>query len=413
MTASAKILIVDDDRAIRSDTRRTLNAAGYETLEAQDGEEALRAVREHNPDLMLLDVNMPKMDGFAVCRRVKADPALARTFIIIMSGERADSDSYIDGLNMGADGYIGRPIANRELLAHVQAMLRIKAAEDAVRQKEQQLRDLIASNIDGMLVSDMDGRALFANPAACDLLNRAQETLVGQDVGLPMSAGEPTELELLRPDGSTRIVEMRVVQIDWQGQPARLAALRDISERKQLELRMEYLATHDGLTGLPNRRLFLDRLNLALERARREQHDRAGQFVAVVMMLDIDHFKDVNDTLGHAQGDLLLCAVADRLKNSLRKSDTVARMGGDEFTLINENVADFETSVMFARKVSNFLSEPYVFAEHTLKVTVSIGVSLFPFDGDNSDMLLKRADIAMYRAKQTGNSFQFYSLLEI
>lgn len=240
---SANILVVDDDTIMCNAMRRTLEHAGYTVSVAHDGEDALQQMQTYRPDLVLLDVNMPRMDGFEALRRIRGDPELAAIFVVIVSSARTDTESQVHGLETGADGYLTRPISNRELIARVQAMLRIEAAEKALRQKERQMRDLIASNIDGMLVVNGQGHTLFANPAACALLDRTPQSIVGRQIGIPITAGEHTELDLLRPDGGRRVVEMRVAQIEWQSEPVFLAALRDITERKQLEeIRQEYAA---------------------------------------------------------------------------------------------------------------------------------------------------------------------------
>jgi signal transduction histidine kinase len=240
---NAKILVVDDDPLVCTAMRLTLESAGYGVLIAEDGEEALQQVGIHRPDLVLLDVNIPTMNGFEVLSHLRNDPDLSSTVVLFVSSLRVDRDSQIHGLEAGADGYITRPITNREMLARVQATLRTKAAEDAMRQKERQLRDLIANNIDGMLVVDRSGQALFANPSASALLDRAPEIIQGQTIGIPVTADEHTELDLVRPDGGRRVVEMRVVEIEWHSQPAFLVALRDITERRQIEeMREEYAA---------------------------------------------------------------------------------------------------------------------------------------------------------------------------
>jgi signal transduction histidine kinase/DNA-binding response OmpR family regulator len=230
-----RILIVDDDTRLRQATRRALESAGYDVIEANSGTRALEMIRTYAPDLVLLDVGMPDLDGFTVCRLVKSDPEHAGTFVVMLSGSRTDSDSQVSGLECGADGYITRPISNRELLARVQAFLRIKAVEDALRAKERQLRDLIMCNVDGMLVVDEQGTALFVNPAALRLFNRTEEDFLGKEIGLPITAGESAEIHLLRPNGDNYVVEMRVAQIEWQGRLAYLASLRDITERKRIE----------------------------------------------------------------------------------------------------------------------------------------------------------------------------------
>ena len=178
----------------------------------------------------------------------------------------------------------------------------------------------------------------------------------------------------------------------------------DITERRQAEEVIRRIAYHDDLTGLPNRRLFRDRVALALARSHRNRQSVA------VMMLDLDHFKDVNDTLGHSVGDRLLRAVGDRLAGLLRQSDTVARMGGDEFLLLLPEISGREDAARVARKALEAFRKPFVFDDHKLNITTSIGIALYPGDGEDGDTLMKNADIAMYRAKDRGrDNYQRYT----
>jgi diguanylate cyclase (GGDEF)-like protein len=185
-------------------------------------------------------------------------------------------------------------------------------------------------------------------------------------------------------------------------------SIRYAIERKRLEDSLQYLATHDFLTGLPNRRLFEDRMAHAIERARRDHIGGEEKWKLAVVLLDLDNFKSVNDTLGHAQGDLLLQVVAEHLQKSIRKADTLARMGGDEFTFIFENVTGTEDEETLARKIQAVFQQPFQTGGHMLEVTASIGISLYPFDGEDAESLLKHADIAMYLAKRARNQARFY-----
>jgi two-component system, cell cycle response regulator len=189
-----------------------------------------------------------------------------------------------------------------------------------------------------------------------------------------------------------------------------IRTIRYAIERKRFEKRLEYLATHDGLTGLPNRMLFRDRLDHALERAKREYRSNNNTGHTSVMLLDVDNFKEINDTLGHAQGDNLLCLISDRLLNCLRKSDTAARMGGDEFTIISEEIDNPKDCAAIATKILHALSEPFALANKTVHITASLGISLFPLDGDDAETLLRYADQAMYLAKKERNGFRFHKL---
>ncbi len=162
--------------------------------------------------------------------------------------------------------------------------------------------------------------------------------------------------------------------------------------------RLHYLAYYDGLTGLPNRRLFLDRLHLSISQARRDRHQLA------VMFIDLDHFKVVNDTLGHKFGDALLMAVCARMKGCLRDGDTLARLGGDEFTVILPAIAHADAAINVAKKFLESYSTPVSVEGNSLQLTASIGISIFPDDGDEADELLNRADMAMYKIKQAGRN---------
>ena len=177
----------------------------------------------------------------------------------------------------------------------------------------------------------------------------------------------------------------------------------DVTERKQAEEKIQQMAYHDSLTGLPNRKLFSDRLGIALAQAQRNQKNVG------IAMLDLDNFKDVNDTLGHDVGDLLLKAAAERLSAALRKGDTVARFGGDEFVLILPDLKVIEDAIQVAQKIVDSFRKPFLIDTHQLVVTTSIGIAVYPDDGTDEGILLKNADIAMYQAKQAGRDrYQLY-----
>ena len=181
---------------------------------------------------------------------------------------------------------------------------------------------------------------------------------------------------------------------------------RDITKRKQQEENLTYMTTHDTLTGLANRALFSDHLSLALARAQRN-----GQKFPV-MLLDLDNFKQVNDRLGHSVGDKLLEAVGDRLKGILRKDDTVARMGGDEFLLLLPETTRTEDVAVVAQKILAAFQKPFLLDDHQIRTTTSIGIAIYPSDGKDTDTLIKNADIAMYRAKRCGrNNYQYYTTI--
>ncbi|HET7041486.1 MAG TPA: diguanylate cyclase, partial [Gemmatimonadales bacterium] len=206
------------------------------------------------------------------------------------------------------------------------------------------------------------------------------------------------EQRIVRPDGTIRMVQSRgLVTRDAAGNPLRVVGTcHDVTERKALEARLAHQATHDPLTGLPNRALFNDRLNQSLARARRDGHPCA------VLLLDLDRFKEVNDSLGHATGDRLLVAVAERLRRALREADTLARLGGDEFAILLEGVDDLSEALRVAARLQEALVDPVELDGRTLFAAASMGVALRASVEDGPEELLRYADVALYRAKGAG-----------
>ena len=236
----------------------------------------------------------------------------------------------------------------------------------------------------------------------------------GSIIGLPLKIGNTVRgvmnVALLRPHAFTeneiRVLEFLADQAAIAIQNAKLyeQAQQEIADRKKAEEAIKHLAHHDALTGLPNRRLFNERINLEIARSERN-NQRIG-----VMLFDLDQLKKVNDTYGHTVGDLLLQAVAQRLLGLLRKSDTVARMGGDEFLLILPEMEQPDDAVKTAERVLSALSTPFNLEGHHINITTSIGISFFPDDGKEVDELVRKADLAMYKAKDKGgNIFHIFT----
>jgi diguanylate cyclase (GGDEF)-like protein len=213
------------------------------------------------------------------------------------------------------------------------------------------------------------------------------------------------EGRFMRGESDQVEVEFSGIPFTYQGQWAVLLIFRDISERKLAQQRLEYLAHHDGLTGLPNRTLFFDRLNQTFHHARRYQQ------LFALLFIDLDRFKFVNDSLGHDVGDLLLQETAERLKELVRSCDTIARMGGDEFTIILSRINEPDNARMVAEKIVAAIGRPFHLNGHVCSIGASIGISIFPDDGDSTEMLVKKADTAMYCAKKNGRgNAQFFNV---
>src|SRR5436309_12057425 len=286
----------------------------------------------------------------------------------------------------------------------------------AMRKIEVRNRLILERNLDGVYRRTIDGRILDSNDAIARMFGyRDREELLAQSAHSFYNSAEERNrlMAQLREQGSLSNIEVHMRRRDgtpvWVIESMTLldggvleGTIVDITDRKTAQEQMEYQAYHDALTGLPNRLLFRDRIDIALAHAKRHRT------AAAVMFLDLDQFKLVNDSLGHTVGDALLQEVATRLVLSIRADDTVARMGGDEFTVLLTDVKDSGSSAVVAQKLLDSISQPMVIEGHELYVTTSIGIARSPEDGLDAETLLKRADGAMYRAKEAGrNNFQF------
>ena len=300
-----------------------------------------------------------------------------------------------------------------------------KRRQRALEQGERRLRAIMNSVIDGILTVGEDGTIETANNAAgrifswspAQMIGCSLDQLVGREHASDVEPGSVAHIELgrlppqsvlelvgWRRSGARFPVEMSVTELDLHGPRTFIVTLRDITERKAAQEMVLFHATHDPLTGLPNRTLFDDRLATALSQAARR-----GEMLAV-MFLDLDRFKLINDTLGHTTGDTLLAALSTRLRSSVRQEDTVARMGGDEFIFILRGLKSAEDAVKPAQKILERMRPPFHVDGHELHLTASIGISLYPADGLAPDQLLKCADLALYRAKERGrNRLQLYN----
>jgi diguanylate cyclase (GGDEF)-like protein len=274
-----------------------------------------------------------------------------------------------------------------------------------VQQSEARMRTILDNVPDGILAVDVNGAILSCNPAASKLLVMTQDELIGRnltEIVIPFSGAE-REVIAMRQDGS-RFPAETTYSAKYDDSHARIVILRDITERKNAEEKLLQLANYDPLTGLPNRTLLRDRLMHAIHHAR-HHHRLVG-----LIFMDLDRFKNVNDTLGHQYGDALLQQVAERLSARLRESDTVARMGGDEFMIIVEDVQHPEQISETAARVLGAVAAPMQLDGRDVMVSASLGITIYPTDGSDPDRLIKNADTAMYRAKEMGrNNYQYFT----
>ncbi|MBV8580484.1 MAG: EAL domain-containing protein [Candidatus Eremiobacteraeota bacterium] len=437
------VLVVDDDAVIRLLAREALEPEGFTIEEAIDGVTALATARRIVPDLILLDVQMPAKNGFDVCADVRADPLLAHVPILIATG-LDDVESIERAYRLGATNFIEKPISwntlaydvryairNAELeaelrVAHASAQERLeqlksenaerRRAEGALRESEVRFRRLFETAKDGILLLDYaTERIADVNPALLEMIGYQRSDLLGERlVDVAPFNDVPdcrTVLDELRAEKRVRADQWRLATRDGftldvefignvyeadGGARVMQCNVRDITERIETEARMRYMALHDALTGLPNRALLQDHLSQAITAARRNKQKIA------VLMLDLDNFKEVNDSLGHHVGDDLLETTAKRLRKCLRESDIVARLGGDEFVVTLMDVADARHVEVVAHKILKALAQPYDLEGREVQVGTSIGISLYPNDGEDAGALLRAADTAMYDAKGSG-----------
>ena len=434
---AATVLVADDDELVRTFVRAALEHVGLNVCEASHGAQALEQFALHRPDIIVLDVFMPVMDGYAACTQLRGSVGGSRVPILMMTG-LDDAEAIARAYEHGATDFITKPL-NPTILSHrVKYMLRGSRTLDALLRSEARLG--LAQRIAKIGNWEWQPRSghFSASSELCRLMGiRPQDfggtleaflqAVDGQDrdrvekaLRRILTDRTPCDIDhrIVLPNGSDFNVNLQAEAIfdDQLKALTIVGTAQDISERKRSEREIHRLAYYDSLTGLPNRVLFKDRVTQAIAHARRYRYHLA------VLFLDLDRFKLINDTLGHNVGDLLLKHLADRLSESIRHSDSIgrstetaqthelARLGGDEFTVLLTNLKDVQDASKVARRILEGLAQPFLVSGHEIFVTVSVGIAIFPADGDSVDMLLKNSDTAMYHAKEQGrNNFQYYS----
>lgn len=443
---SARVLVVDDLAANVKLLEARLTAEYFDVATAASGAEALAWLAGETPDLVLLDVMMPGMDGFEVCRRIKADPATTHVPVVMVSA-LSDTSDRVQGLEAGADDFLTKPVADAALIARVKALTRLKMAMDELRARlgagsgpsapPPVLPDLPGTGAAVLLVADQpvqarrlaealdrDGHVLTeaATPDAALAAGTGFDLIL---IDLDLADEDPLRLcSKLRANEATR--QVPVVLIVDEGDDARLARGLDMGvndflvkplDRNELRARVRSqvryrryqqrlradsqrvmsMAWTDSLTGLYNRAYLADYLPRRLRETQEE-----GKPLAV-LMVDVDHFKAVNDTWGHPVGDRVLGAVARRLQDNVRGFDLVARMGGEEFVLIMPHCRHRDMPMVARRLLEAVAAEPVRDGDQAIPVSVSMGIALARPD-DGPDDLLRRADDNLLAAKRGGRN---------
>jgi diguanylate cyclase (GGDEF)-like protein/PAS domain S-box-containing protein len=438
------ILIADDEERLRTSMRLLLEGSNRELLESATGADALQQLTTHDIDLVLLDINMPEISGLQVMKWI-AEHKYTTSVIFVSADNRIDSA--ILALRSGAKDFIRKPYEPEELQLKVEQALYNRRLErshalmmDHLEHSERLHRFLVEHSPDLIYTLDQHGCFMFVNTRFESMLGYLREELLGQpyysivhdeDIAKAHYAFNERrkdnrvtsnlEVRLKCKNNDNRNLENHQIVamlsalgvyndkngVDEAGSETFLGTYgvaRDITERKVAEETILFQAFHDQLTLLPNQRLFKDRLEMAIVNSKRR-----GVIVGV-MFIDLDRFKLVNDTYGHAEGDRLLQIAAQRLSNCVRSGDTVARKGGDEFTVLLPDLYYAEDASIIANKILEAFNLPFWVAEQKCRITASIGIAVYPRDTDNVDTLLKYADIAMYRVKSSGkNSVRFFT----
>ncbi|TVO75855.1 putative bifunctional diguanylate cyclase/phosphodiesterase [Sedimenticola selenatireducens] len=441
-TMPARILVVDDEIRMRESVRDLLEAYGHASLIAANGYAALEILREHPIELILLDLNMPEVTGLEFLDLVKED--FPDVDVVIVSGEATFANA-TEALRQGVSDFLRKPYSPVELLGIIENVLKKRTLEKDIKQVHQKLeaseyryRFIVDNSPDIIYMLDEAGYFCFVNDRIGQLLDYKQNDLIGhhfseivheEDVEKAKyafaerrtgdRASRNVEFRLRCKDNTqpSRYFESRTVSIELNSMGiyqetgsndkcfvGTYGVARDISERKRAEEIINFQLYHDLLTQLPNRALLRDRLGLAISQAK-----RSGTQLAL-MYLDMDRFKVINDSLGHVAGDQLLQTVANRLRNCLRDSDTLARVGGDEFNLLVPEVSGRVDAIRLVEKVMANLKDPIFIDGVEVFVSFSIGIAIFPDDGESMDSLIKHADIAMYHVKRHGkDGYEFFT----
>jgi diguanylate cyclase (GGDEF)-like protein/PAS domain S-box-containing protein len=421
------ILLAGANPAFAAFLRPTLSSSGCDVIVASDGPDALDRFRTDRVDLILMEIKMPHMSGLeltAQIRSIEAMQELPWTPIIILTA--ADLlENPVKIIEAGADDFVSKAAPADVLKAKILAMVRTAKARRQLETANGTLKNILNSVSDGVHVLDMNGVIIAENTASSIMFGwEDADGLVGRPghdavhhhhADNSIFPVEDCPIHATLSDGKYRHVQDDVFwrrdntcfPVEYKCAPLRNKAgnmygvtvvFRDISERKKAEQQIVYLTQHCPLTDLPNRLLFGDRLKRAILTAKRSRTKFGLLFV------DIDEFKPVNDRYGHAIGDMLLQRIGKRMKQCMRESDTIARIGGDEFVAILPDVNEAEDAISIAEKLRQSIEEPFAVEHCILEVSASIGVAIYPDDGLDEETLQVRADHAMYKAKNRGGN---------
>ena len=443
------LIVIVDDRITNRNIFAKLAAsieAGVTVQAFGDPTAALSWLATNQPDLIVTDYKMPQLDGAEFIRRLRLLPEIADVPVVVITVY--DERSFrLRALEAGATDFLHSPVDHHEFVTRARNLLKMRRQqielasravtlqrelEHSVRSRESALRDSserLAQVIDTLpamiSATAADGAWLFVNAyqtrfagvdasklemadaaAMFGAEHRAKSEALDKIVLETAKSIEGFEQDFTDADGASHT--FLTIKAPLTGPDGRvtgvLTSSLDITGRKRMEAHLRHLAHHDQLTDLPNRILLSERMRALIARARRGNH------LFALHLIDLDHFKRVNDLLGHSAGDQLLRLIADRLRSAMRESDMIARLGGDEFAILQSEVATSEDAARFAQRILEVVADCAVADNHAMEAAASVGIAIYPMDGTDAENLLKNADLAMYKAKSDGgNLFCYYA----
>jgi diguanylate cyclase (GGDEF)-like protein len=434
-SGARRVLVVDDDPVLRLLASRCLTAMGLAVEQAEDGPSAIAAVSRAVPQLVLLDVEMPGLDGFQTCAELRRQLSQRELAILIATGH-TDKATIDRAFEVGATDFVSKPLDWPLLQHRVRFLLRAHDAFAELSESEHRLSNAQRLARIGDWEWDLEEREMLWSAQVYEILGVPQgpdaaslaayfgaihpedRPAVEKALGAAAteSRGFSLDSRIVLPGGGEERIVHHVVEVSAgpTGATGRImGTLQDITAERRAEERLRYLATYDTLTALPNRRLLVDHLERSLKYA----HQRGD--VLALLCIDIDRFKRINDSHGHAVGDRLLQAMTERLLSCLRSTDFVgraepggpvlSRLAGDEFTVVLRRIRSSEDTSIAARRILEALRAPFPIDGGEVTLGASIGIALFPGDGDNAETLLRNAQAAIDAAKQRGGSvYQFF-----
>ncbi len=446
----SSILLIDDDSSVRMSFTGYLEDSGYQVISAESGRKGLQLFSVHEPDLVLTDLRMQDVGGMEVLAQIRQISPEKPVIVVSGLGTLADS---IEALRLGAWDYLIKPVRDMRVLVHSieRALERAKLLhenrryhehlEELVSERTMELEQrtkearetsdklrifsmAVEQSASSVVITDTNGLIEYVNQRFTDFTGYQSSEVVGRTPRIMKSDKNPPTIysELWETISSGQVwrgemmnrkksgdhyweyMTITPIVTEERGITHYLAVQEDITHRKEYEQKLFHQANHDSLTGLPNRMLAMDRLKQSIARACRDKTKGA------LLYIDLDGFKMINDNFGHEIGDQVLVLVSQRLKNSLRETDTVARIGGDEYLVILQGLGNKQQCGALAGKIVRDFHEPFDIAGREFYSTVSIGIAFFPDDGTDPNALLKNADSAMYISKKSGcNRYSFFS----